>query len=217
MLFKNRIDAGRKLADKIGKSGAKLTDPLVLGIPRGGIGVGYPVADYLKCPLEPITVRKLPIPSNDQTGFGVVNLDKEVILNDYFLDQGYVNREEIDGIVNEVYREVLRRDRIYRGKRPFPGLEKRTVVITDDGLATGYTMLGAVRFARKRGAGEIIAATPVAHRDSLSVISEEVDKVISVQVSSALPFAVAAFYEEFYDLTDAQVVETLQDARLIKK
>ena len=146
VLFKNRQDAGERLAKRVEAINVK--KPIVLGIPRGGIEVGYPIAHSLSCDLEPITLRKLPIPETDQMGFGVVTLDKEVILNRDLLQGLFLEQNGIDSIVEDVYSEVLRRDKVYRGNRRFPELSENSVIITDDGLATGYTMLGALRFAR---------------------------------------------------------------------
>jgi putative phosphoribosyl transferase len=209
MLFKNRLDAGTKLAEKI-HLGKDDKNPIVLGIPRGGISVGYPVAVKLDCPLEPITLRKLPMPQNDQMGFGAVTLNRKVMLNKGLIDAGYVSKNEIEGIVDEVYEEVLRRDRLYRGSKPFPDLEDRTVIIVDDGLATGFTMLAAIGFARDNHAFKILCAVPVAHDNAYSLVSHEVDSIICLHVDRGYSFAVASFYESFPDMEDREVIAILK-------
>ncbi len=209
VLFKNRLDAGTKLAEKIhlGKDDKNL---IVLGIPRGGISVGYPMALKLNCPLEPITLRKLPIPQNDQMGFGAVTLNRKVMLNKRLIDVGYVSKNEIEEIVDEVYEEVLRRDRLYRGSKPFPDLQGRTVIIVDDGLATGFTMLAAISFAKENHALKIICAVPVAHDDAYNLVSQEADSIICLHIYRGYSFAVASFYQSFSDMEDREVISLLK-------
>lgn len=209
MLFRDRLDAGSKIAEKLQISDYQVEKSLVLGIPRGGIAVGYPVAQKLSCPLLPVTLRKLPLPENDQMGFGVVTLDKQVIINTVLINEGYINQWEITPIVNEVYSEVIRRNRLYMGGGEFPDLTNYQIIIADDGLATGYTMLGAIKFCRNRGATDITVIVPVAQDEAYSLIAGEADRIIAIEVNSAYPFAVAAFYRSFPDMTDAEVMELL--------
>ncbi len=209
IFFKNRLDAGERLSAKIHLSEDD-KNPIVLGIPRGGISVGYPIARKLNCLLEPITLRKLPIPQNDQMGFGAVTLDRHVILNRRLIDSGYVSEREIDAIVDEVYEEVLRRDKLYRGSRPFPELKDRCVVIVDDGLATGFTMLAAIQFAKEKEAVKILCAVPVAHENSYHMVKREVDSIICLHIDRGYSFAVASFYQSFPDMQDSEVISILK-------
>ena len=209
ILFKNRLDAGAKLAEKI-HLGKDDRNPIVLGIPRGGVLVGYPVAVKWDCPLEPITLRKLPIPQNDQMGFGAVTLNRKVMLNERLIDAGYVSKNEIEKIVDEVYEEVLRRDRLYRGSRPFPNLKERSVIIVDDGLATGFTMLAAINFARESHALKITCAVPVAHDIAYNLVSREAESIICLHIDRGYSFAVASFYQSFTDVEDEEVISILK-------
>jgi len=186
-----------------------LREPIVLGIPRGGVPVGYYLVKGLKARLDTVVVRKLPIPSNPEAGFGAVTLDKTVLLNDELLNQIFLHESEMTGIVNRVYKEVLRRDKIYRGKKPFPDLKNRSVIITDDGLASGYTMLSAVKFCMKKEPKEIIAACPVAHESAYELIEKNVDSIVVLHISDFPYFAVASFYEEFSDMSDEEVISYL--------
>lgn len=211
VLFKDRFDAGKKLAQKIVELYPNHTKGfVVLGIPRGGIAVGYPVAKSLSCPLEPVTVRKLPIPWNDQVGFGAVTINKEVILNEELLSREDVPEDDREHIINEVYKEVVRRDKVYRGDRPFPALKNTHVIIVDDGLATGYTMLAAIRFVREKEAGLIMAALPVAHYYSYHMVRPHVDDMVCLYIDEHLSFAVASFYREFPDMEDREVIGILK-------
>jgi len=209
ILFKSRLDAGERLSARIHLS-EEDKNPIVLGIPRGGISVGYPIARKLNCLLEPITLRKLPIPQNDQMGFGAVTLDRHVILNRRLIDSGYVSDSEIDAIVDEVYEEVMRRDKLYRGSRPFPDLKDRCVIIVDDGLATGFTMLAAIRFAKEKEAMKILCAVPVAHENSYHMVKREVDSIICLHIDRGYSFAVASFYQSFPDMQDSEVISILK-------
>ncbi len=214
ILFEDRYDAGNKLTEEIISLEYEFRNPIVLGIPRGGLAVGYPIAKKLKCPLEPVMLRKLPIPFDQEMGFGTVDLDKKVILNEELIKSGYVSEKVIQPIVEEVYQEVLRRDKVYRGDRPFPDLKNRSVLIADDGLATGFTMLAAVRFARKREAEEIVVTVPVAHHESYHLVKKEVDDIVCLHISRGFSFAVASFYMSFPDMSDAEVIKILKKARM---
>ncbi len=210
-LFRDRKDAGKKLASLIQTIYSfRRNEEIVLGIPRGGIAVGHPVAKALACPMEPVTVRKLPLPWNDQMGFGAVTLDKEVLLNETLFRQGLVSEGDISAVVEEVYRELLRRDALYRGRRPFPELTGKTVFVIDDGLATGATMRAALRYARSKGARETVAAVPVAHEEAFKLIKMEATAVVCLYVESGPSFAVASYYGEFPDLSDEEVIALLK-------
>ncbi|MBW1990212.1 MAG: phosphoribosyltransferase [Deltaproteobacteria bacterium] len=211
MLFDDRADAGRALADRVQKEVPRPKDPIVLGIPRGGVPIGYPLAERLQCPLDVLVLRKLPLPQNDQMGFGAVTLGKKVMLNQRLIDAGYVRRDQIGPIVDEVYEEVLRRSRVYRGDRPFPDLAGRTVFLVDDGLATGYTMLAGLQFARDAGAERLVAAVPVAHENSFELVNKQADQVICLHVDQGYSFAVASFYRSFPDLEDQEVTLLLEE------
>lgn len=206
LIFSDRQEAGNILAERLHPSKPKLKDPIVLGIPRGGVTIGFFVAKALECPLDAIVLRKLPIPYNPEAGFGAVTLDKIAVLNEALLSQINLSQTQVNRIVDDVYKEVLRRNRVYRQNKPFPNLKGRSVILTDDGLATGYTMLAAVEFSKRKNAAEIIAAVPVAHREAYNLVKDEADEVIALHTSDLPYFAVASFYREFPDMSDAEVV-----------
>lgn len=229
MYFRNRREAGKILAKELTSKFTPLeisrrdtpfltgfTDlknPIVLGIPRGGIAVGYSVAETLKCPLEAVSLRKLPVPNDPEAGFGAVSLNKKVILNEPLLSRLHLNKEKIKRVINNVYKEVLRRDRLYRGNEKFPSLKGRSVIITDDGLATGYTMLSAVEFARDEGPLSIIVAVPVSHSEAFNLVKTRVDKMVCLHIDYGYSFAVASFYIDFPDMKDEEVIELLNKIR----
>lgn len=208
-LFKDRIDAGEQLARSIHLNGTD-SSPIVLGIPRGGVEVGYPVALELGCPLDALTLRKLPLPWNDQMGFGAVTIDRKISLNKGLLKLGYLSDEDVQSIVDDEYRELLRREKAYRGKRPFPNLKGRSVIIVDDGLATGYTMLAAIGHVRAFQPRKVIVAVPVAHFEAYEQVRRKADIMICLHVEKSESFAVASFYDSFPDLPDQRIVSLLK-------
>jgi len=213
VLFQDRTDAGKKLTRALVESESKLQDPIVLGIPRGGIPIGYVLAEKLDCELDTIVLRKIPIPSDPEAGYGAVTIDKTVILNQEMLPHLRLSKKEMDRGVERVYQEVKRRNDVYRKGRPFPDLKGRSVILTDDGLATGYTMLAAVEFSRKQRPEKIIVAVPVASDSAAELIRPAVDQFMVLHVSHSLYFAVASFYRRFEDMVDEEVIEILDKAR----
>lgn len=211
VLFKTRQEAGERLADRTVEMADELVDPIVLAIPRGGVPVGSSIAQKLGCAFDAISLRKLPVPRNPEAGFGAVTRDKTVVLNNPLLSQLYLSEREIDRVVDDVYGEVLRRDRVFRKDRPFPGLTGRSVLITDDGLATGYTMLAAIEFCRAHAPADIIVAVPVCHEGAYELVRPKADRVITLHVSASPVFAVASFYEQFPEMSDEEVIFYLEN------
>jgi putative phosphoribosyl transferase len=210
-LFSTREQGGERLAALLdARYDMPIDNPVVLGIARGGIPVGYPVARTLGCALEALVLRKLPLPHEPEAGFGAVTLDKTIVINERLRAAGDISERQVQGIVERVYEEVVRRDRVYRGKEPFPSLAGRTAVITDDGLASGYTMLAAVEYARRKGAGTVIAAAPVAHGAAQRLVEQSADAAITAYVDSAAVFAVASFYEQFPEISDSEALAYLR-------
>jgi putative phosphoribosyl transferase len=178
---------------------------VVLGIARGGIPVGYSLAKSLGGILDVVTARKLPIPWNPEAGFGAVAPDGTIFLNRDMVSRLGLGEVEIGEVSREVLAEVRRREEVYRGKKPFPALEGREVILTDDGLATGYTMLAAIAMVRKRGPGFMAVAVPVSPEETARMIEPLVDLFLCLHRSRRYPFAVASFYRDFRDLTDEEV------------
>ncbi len=202
-VFRSREEAGRALARLLRRfEGHGI---VVLGIPRGGVPVGYALARELRAPLDLVAVRKLPLPMEPEAGFGAVTSEGGVVLNENLVRRSGLEPDEIQAIVDEVRREVRRREREYlRGREPVP-LRGRTAVVVDDGLATGYTMLAAIGSILGRGAREVVVAVPCASASALALVSSRVGEVYCLTRSDGPVFAVASFYDEFPDLTDDEV------------
>jgi len=206
--FRDRLDAGQRLAEALTQYRDR--NALVLGIPRGGVHVAKPVAQALHAELDTIVLRKLPIPWEPEAGFGAITAEGDIILNELMVRRVGLTQEMVDRQANRVRAEVERRARAYRGDRPFPDLRGRPVIVVDDGLATGYTMIAALQSARRRGAEELICAVPVSPRDTLEAVRAYCDRAVCLVISDDYPFAVAAFYEQFPDMSDEEVRELLR-------
>lgn len=209
VVFMDRDDAGRKLGESYNGPGR---DPVVLGIPRGGIPIGYHLASAIGGDLDAIVVRKLPLPANPEAGFGAIAPDGSRVLNEDMLRGMRLSKAEIDHISYRVLQEVKRRETKYRGDRPLPALQGKDVVLTDDGLATGYTMIAAIKMVRTYGPASVSTAVPVSPSGTARYIEPLVDYFHCLRVSDDYPFAVASFYHDFHDMSDEEVVSYLDKA-----
>jgi len=208
-LFKDRESAGLALAEAY--DGPR-EDVTVLGIARGGIPIAYPIAKEVGGELDVITARKLPVPWSPESGFGAIAPDGSMVLNPDMTPGLGLSRQEIDAIAEKVLAEVGRRERVYRGSRPPAPIEGRNVVIADDGLATGYTMIASIQMVRKAKAKWIACAVPVSPADTAERVSGMVDDFICLHVVRAYSFAVASFYRDFHDMRDEEVLDVLEQA-----
>jgi putative phosphoribosyl transferase len=209
MLFKDRLSAGKALIKPLEKYLGE--DAIVLGIPRGGVPIGYPIAKAFNAPLDVIIPRKLPIPWSPEVGFGAVTSTGDIILNPDIAGEIRLNESEIKAIADNVYKEIQRRMKIYRGNKPLPSLREKTVIITDDGLATGFTMIAAIESVRKQGPKKVIAAAPVSPKDAAEKIRKYADELVTLWEKQTYSFAVASFYEDFHDMRDEEVTGLLAE------
>jgi putative phosphoribosyl transferase len=173
--------------------------------------IGYPLAQSVGGRLDVIVVRKLPIPHNPEAGFGAIAPDGSLVINEEMMRSLRLPEKQIADIASDVLKEVKRREAAYRGERPFPELNGKNVVLTDDGLATGYTMIAAIKMARKLGAAQVAVAVPVSPADTADRIKPLVDYFHCLYFSTHYPFAVASFYSDFHDMTDEEVLKYLED------
>lgn len=206
-VFKNRAEAGQLLA--AGLREFESSGALVLAIPAGGVPVANEIAINLKLAMDVIIVRKVQIPGNTEAGFGAVGPDGEVIFNDRLLRRLRLSDEEIALQVEKTRKVIEARNRMYREGKPFPELKGKTVILVDDGLASGYTMSEAVRFVEKEEAGKSIVAVPTASESSINFLLHEVDELHCLNVRG-YPFAVADAYVEWYNVTDEEVMSILR-------
>ena len=212
-MFKDRIQAGHVLADILARYEGQRA--VVLAIPRGGVQVAFPIAVRLRAPLDLVIPRKLPIPSNAEAGFGAITADGSRALNDDIISYLGLTDAQIDEISTQVLAEVKRRETRYRADKPFPELTDHLAIIVDDGLATGYTALAAINYVKKRQPSRVILAVPVASKGAEMLVRSQVDEYICPLTSDRPWFAVASFYERFYDLTDEEVLTCIKKFELI--
>lgn len=211
-VFKDRAKAGEILGQKL--LPYKKTDALVLAIPSGGVPVAAEVAVLLGLSLDLVLVRKIQIPWDTEAGFGAMDPDGEVIFNTALLDRlGWITEEEIKEQIDKTKDILQNRDRIFRSGRPFPELQNRTVLLVDDGLASGYTMLSAIRFIKKKNPGKIIAAVPTGSMKTVEIITSEVDELVCLNIRGGFSFAVADAYVYWHDLTDKEVISCMEKFR----
>ena len=157
-MFKTREEAGKLLAKKLDKYKER-KDVLILAIPRGGVPIAYQLSKILNLKFDLIIPRKLPIPSDPEAGFGAV-INNTIVLNKELLARLNLSKKEIDNVVKEVQEEIKRRNQIYRKGKQFPNLKNKIAIIVDDGLASGYTMLAAIKYLKKQ-AKKVVVAVPV--------------------------------------------------------
>ena len=205
--FHNRTDAGRRLAEKLAAY-ANRPGGLVLALPRGGVPVGFEVARELGAPLDVFLVRKLGVPGYEELAMGAVATGCVRVLNDEIVRGLGISEHEIDAAAARELQELARRERLYRGDRPLPDIAGRTVILVDDGLATGATMRAAVGALRQQQPARIVVAVPTASPDTCEALKAEADDVVCAMTPE--PFlAVGHWYEDFTQTTDDEVRELL--------
>lgn len=203
-MFEDRTDAGEKLARALEKY--KNEGVLVLAIPRGGVEVGYQVAKYLNADLSIVVTRKLPLPHNPEAGFGAIAENGSAFI---FEDaKRWLSEDQVEKVIEEQKREVVRRVRALRGGRPLPVIKGRTVILVDDGIAMGSTMIASIMLCKSKGAGKIIVASPVSSEEVANQIGRMVDEIV---VLTKPPYfrAVAQVYRYWYDVPDKEVIDIL--------
>ena len=204
-MFRNRTEAGKKLAEKLIKYKAN-KEAIILALPRGGVPVAFEGAKKLKIPIDLIIVRKLPIPDNPEAGIGALSETGEIVWQPQ--KESYP-KDVIEEILIEQKKEIERRTKILRKGRDLPKLKNKIVILIDDGLAMGSTMMAALKTAKKEGAKKVVVAVPVAGKDVLERIKKEADEVVCLEVPLFFQ-AVAQVYENWYDLDDQEVLEIMK-------
>ncbi len=203
-MFKDRKEAGEKLAKALEEY--KDRDVLVLAIPRGGVEVAYEVAKKINAELSIIISRKLPFPDNPEAGFGAITEDGSIfMINGVKL---WISENEIDKIIKEQKQEIKRRIKILRDGAELPKIKDRDVILIDDGIAMGSTMMASIMLCKNKNAKEIIVATPVAGRE----VVEKIEKLVDIIIILEMPVyfrAVAQVYENWYDVSDEEVIDIL--------
>ena len=207
----DRTDAGRRLASHLAEYAGR-DDTLVLALPRGGVPVGYEVARALDAPLDVFVVRKLGLPWQEELAVGAIASGGAVVLNDDVVRLSGITRDQLDRVTRAEEAELHRRERQYRGERPFPRLAGKVAILVDDGLATGATMRAAVDALRHERPARIVVAVPVAAAETCARLRAVADDVVCAMTPERFE-AVGLWYDDFSQTTDAEVQELLSRAR----
>jgi len=212
-IFENRHDAGRRLAMELHQYSGKPV--VVLAIPNGGVPVALEVAAALKnADFGLIISRKIPVPLNPEAGFGAVADDGTVILNEEIVKRIGLNRQQIENEASKVRAAIRQRSILYKGDRPLVRVSGKTVIIVDDGLASGFTMMAAVESVRHRRPDEIVVAVPVASLAAVNQLNKYADKVIACATVNLYKFYIADYYRQWYDVSDNEVLRYLTQWRM---
>lgn len=209
-VFQDREDAGRKLS--VFLSDYKDSKSVVLAIPAGGVAVAKEIKDALSLSLDLLIVRKIQIPWNPEAGFGAVNLDGYVIFNEDLLPHLSLPERVITSQVEKTRETLKRRNLLFRGGEDFPSLRDKTVILVDDGLASGYTMLAAIEYAKKRNPSKIVIAVPTGSHKTVKKVSPFADVLCCLNIREDYPYAVAEAYRNWHDVSDEEVLRIMKES-----
>lgn len=209
--FFDRYEAGKILAEHL-KSYVKKSNTIVLALPRGGVPVAYEIAKALSIPLDVFIVRKLGVPGHEEFAMGAIATGGTIVFNEEIVRELNISKSAIDQVIQLEKQELRRRESTYRdNRRPFPILKDKTIILVDDGIATGATMRAAIKALRQQKPASIIIAVPVAEFSICIEMEELVDKIICPLRPYQL-YAVGAWYENFSQTSDEEVFELLKNA-----
>lgn len=211
--FRNRTEAGKLLAGQL-TDYANRSDVLVLGLPRGGVPVAYEVAKELNAPLDVCLVRKLGVPGHKELAMGAIAAGGVRVINENVIDWLRISPSTINEVAAMEIRELDRRSHIYRGNRPLPKVKNHTIILVDDGIATGATIRAAISTLKKQKPRKLVVAVPVAGVSTCEELEAEVDEVVCILKPEDL-YAIGLWYEDFQQTTDAEVCELLTRQKLL--
>jgi len=210
-VFRDRYEAGRALGKEL--MHCKDADAIVLAIPSGGVPVASAIARATGLPMDLAIVRKLQIPGNPEAGFGALSPDGETVLNGSLVKGLRLTPVQIREQIDKTRRVMEQRSLRFRRARPYPELKDKYVIIVDDGLASGYTMIAAIRWVKKMVPKKVIVTVPTGSERTIERTLREVDEIICLNVRSGFPYAVGGAYRSWYDLGDEEVLKLIRPAR----
>jgi putative phosphoribosyl transferase len=211
-VFDDRFHAGQLLSKKLLEYKDK-EDVYLIAIPAGGVPTAYIISKTLNIPLDIAIIRKLHIPWNKEAGFGAISWNCIMFLNEPLIASLRLTKEDIEQCVTEEKVIIKKRLKKFRGDKPFPELEGKRVIIVDDGLASGFSMLTTVKSIKQKSVKEVVVAVPTAPISAINLIKNQVDKIVCLNIRLGSFFAVADAYKVWYDLEDEDVIEILNRTR----
>ncbi|AEH61699.1 phosphoribosyltransferase [Methanosalsum zhilinae DSM 4017] len=206
-IFKNRVHAGQVLSEKLSEYGEN-KDVIILALPRGGVPVAFEVSRKIGVEMDLLLVRKLGVPGNEELAMGAIASGNIRVLNEDIIKSLHIPDKKIDQVTDSEKRELDRRNNIYRANRPIPDLRNRTVILIDDGLATGATMRAAAEAVRTKGPSQIIVAVPTCSPDAYNSLEDVADEIICA-ISPEPFFGVGRWYEDFRQVSDEEVCDIM--------
>ncbi|HEY3257780.1 MAG TPA: phosphoribosyltransferase [Gemmatimonadaceae bacterium] len=209
--FRDRFEAGRTLAGRLGKYAGR-DDVIVFGLPRGGVPVAFEVAHGIGAPLDVFIVRKIGVPWHEELAMGAIASGGVRLIDENLVRQLGLTADDVEQVVEQEQRELERRERQYRGDRPFPDVTGRTGILVDDGLATGASMRVAVAALRQEHPARIVVAVPIAPPDTCATLREEADDVVCALTPEPF-YAVGLWYKDFTQTTDEEVHDLLTESQ----
>ncbi len=214
MIFKNRLEAGQKLAEKLIKYKDQ-KNILVIGLPRGGLILAQEIAKKINSSLDIVVPRKIGAPNNPEFAIGAITEEGEPFLNEDIIDYYKISKEYIAQEIAQEKKEAQRRLKVYRGEKEAISYKDKIIILVDDGIATGSTMLAALAFLKKKKVKKIIVAVPVLARDTIKIIEKEVEELIYLEAPLFFG-AIGAFYKEFDQTTDQEVIAIMKNYNVPK-
>lgn len=212
--FRDRVDAGQRLAAEL-KSRHLPADVIVLALPRGGVPVGFEIAKALHAPLDVVVVRKLGVPWERELAMGAIAGNAVELLDRDLIATLRISQQEVDAAIRNERAELERREKLYRGGHAAPDLRSRTVILADDGLATGSTMIVAIRYVRGFKPAKIIVAVPVSSSDAAKRVRQLADELVCLAIPESF-MAVGEWYVDFHQVSDEEVRNLMERSREIE-
>jgi predicted phosphoribosyltransferase len=207
MRYENRYDAGRRLALSLAEYAGR-PDVTVLALPRGGVPVGFEIARALRVPLDVFVVRKLGVPGQPEFAMGAIASGGALVLDQQTIGELRISRDAVERVIAMERAELARREELFRGSRPPVDVSGRTIILVDDGLATGSTVQAAIAALRKEGPASVIVAAPVGSREACGAIGAVTDGCLCAMIPDRF-YAVGLWYEDFAQTTDEEVYDLL--------
>lgn len=207
-VFADRVEAGKKLAEKL--KGYKGSGAIVLAIPSGGVPVGHKIKEFLSLDFDLMIARKIHLPWDSESGFGAITLDGTLSLNQALIRTLNMTEKVINDEIKKTLLTLQRRNDLFRKRRDFPLLKDRIVILVDDGLASGSTILACIEFVAKRRPAEVVVAVPTGSLRTVERILPMADNIFCLNIRKGYPYAVANAYKEWHDLTDDEVLRMIE-------